>query len=58
MNTCYDYIESKRMALVIYNYNSMHRKAIPEDSPGIAFVLELISLLLQRGWIRSARGRP
>lgn len=34
MNTCYDYIESKRMALVIYNYNSMHRKAIPRFPPG------------------------
>ena len=38
MNTCYDYIESKRMALVIYNYNSMHRKTIPESPPGIAAV--------------------
>lgn len=52
MNTCYDYIESKRMALVIYNYNSMHRKAIPEVSPGSLWVLGLISPLWLRGWIR------
>ncbi len=38
MNTCYDYIESKRMALVIYNYNSMHRKAIPKFPPGSLWV--------------------